>query len=77
LLVGNGTLDAAELIGQIRGGRIHWLFLHQPIEAHLQAVDRQSNLWPPEVLRCLEEHFQSVASPDGLFVYRRQQPRPS
>ncbi len=77
LLVGNGALDAAELIEQIRGGRIHWLFLHQPIEAHLQAVDRQSNLWPPEVLRCLEEHFQPVASPDGLFVYRRQQPRPS
>ena len=70
LLAGNGTLDSTELIEQIRGGGIQWLFFHQPLEAHLHSVERQSNLWPQEVLRCLDEHFKQVASLEGLFVYR-------
>ncbi|HEX7450154.1 MAG TPA: hypothetical protein VF306_21515 [Pirellulales bacterium] len=73
LLTGNGTLDSTELIEQVRLGHIGWLFLHQPLEAHLQSVAHHSNLWPPEVLRCLAESFEPLPAPEGLFAYRRAQ----
>lgn len=72
LLTDNGTLEPRELIEQVRNGHIQWLFLHDSLEAHLRKVDRQSNLWPPEVLQCLADCFERVPAPEGIFIYRHR-----
>lgn len=75
LLTDNETLDATELIGHVRDGRIQWLIFHDSIEAHLRKVERKSNLWPPEVLKCLSECFEGVPAPAGVFIYRNRLPQ--
>lgn len=72
LLVDNGTLHSAPLVERLRDGRIKWLVLHRTIDYHVASIDRDGNVFPPDVLRTLPGRYELVDRANGLFVYRHR-----
>lgn len=72
LLVDNGTLRSAPLVERLRDGRIKWLVLHRTLDYHLASIDRDGNVFPPELLRTLPGRYELVDRANGLFVYRHR-----
>lgn len=72
LLVDNGTLDAAPLLDRLRDGRIKWLFLRKTLEEHREAVDSNTDCWPPEALAAFPRYYDFIEESDGLYIYRHR-----
>jgi hypothetical protein len=72
LLVENGTLDASPLVERLCDGRIKWLLLRHTLDEHRQAVDSNTDCWPPEVLDTFPRYYELVDERDGLYVYRHR-----
>lgn len=70
LLVDNGTLDAGPLVERLEDGRIKWLFLRYTLEEHREAIDHNTDCWPPEAIDAFPRHYELVAESDGLYIYR-------
>jgi hypothetical protein len=72
LLVDNGTLDVAPLIRRLEDGRIKWLLLRHTLEEHIQAIDHNTDCWPPDVLAAFPRHYELLEESDGLYIYRHR-----
>lgn len=72
LLVDNGTLDAAPLIERLKDGRIKWLFLRYTLDEHRQAIDHNTDCWPPDAIEAFPRYYELLEESDGLYIYRHR-----
>lgn len=72
MMVGNGTLESAPLLEQMRDGEIKWLFFHRTLPYHLGTIERDTHSWPPEVIEALPRYYEPVAEEQGLYIYRHR-----
>ncbi|HEX7376845.1 MAG TPA: glycosyltransferase family 39 protein [Pirellulales bacterium] len=72
MMVGNGTLESSPLLERMRDGRIKWLFFHRTLPYHLGAIERDTHMWPPDVIEALPRYYEAVAAEQGLYIYRHR-----
>ncbi|MGH7137529.1 MAG: hypothetical protein ACREHD_17425 [Pirellulales bacterium] len=72
LLVENGTLDVGPLVERLADGRIKWLLLRYTLDEHREAIDSNTDCWPPEVIDAFPRYYELVEESDGLYVYRHR-----
>lgn len=72
MMVGNGTLESSPILERMRDGRIKWLFFHRTLPYHLEAIERDTHCWPPDVLEALPRYYEPVAEEQGLYIYRHR-----
>lgn len=72
LLVDNGTLDVGPLVERLADGRIKWLLLRKTLEEHREAIDSNTDCWPPQVIDAFPRFYELLEESDGLYVYRHR-----
>jgi hypothetical protein len=72
LLVDNGTMRPDELLRAMTEGRIAWLCLARPIEAHRAAVGSELQRWPAEVIEAMDRLYAPVSERQSAWIYRKR-----
>jgi len=72
LLVDNGTMRPDELLSAMAEGRIAWLYLARPIEAHGQAVGSELQRWPAPVIEGMHRLYAPVSKQQNACIYRKK-----
>jgi hypothetical protein len=66
-------LDLTPLHQAIREGRIEFVLLDRPLQAHQALVGTPDQLWPKSVLEDVAAAYEEVGGVPGLHVYRPRQ----
>lgn len=72
LLADNGTLDVAPLVERLEDGRIKWLLLRYTLDEHREAIEQNTDCWPPEVIEAFPRYYELLEESDGLYIYRHR-----
>ena len=72
LLVDNGTMQPDELLRAMTEGRIAWLYLARPVEAHRRAVGSELQRWPAPVIAAMHRLYTPVSQQQNACIYRKK-----